>query len=780
MHTLSRLRLRDLLMYREVDIRFTAPVYTVRGLNRDRKQRNAANAAGKTFLFATLPTVWYGAPPTSSRKNTAKSIHGKGSLIEITTRDNDGEKVVVSQASTGRSLKMEIKSKGRTYDYRELKRAKEHVERLIPATEDQYYAFNMIATRKFHPLLDGKADQRFKFFEGVFNMNMHDAVFERLSEIHSEMRVSVAALKRQEERYAQEKKDSEAEGHVNLKAAKVEKDSLSQASKAYSEKHTAAMRTAQAASTYLSVVGSDSTDGLDVKRIGNVLEGTEARRKYIKAQLSQARETEAKIEASADARRQRDKLKARLKSDFSTVDTGILTEKNERNVGLIGELRRAYTKAKEKRTLAMEAISRTPLKSMRDELGDDYIKGATKKKQEEAHRRMIVAASQLSRLNDVKVDEDGQCTICGSKVSKAHISEEKEKWSSKYNSARLSERALRRSLEYKQAKDDVFEAGEIGGRCFKRMERIEATVKKLDKLRYQMERAREKRSLEKELSKLIVHDIEPPKVSSKKLEERLEAVDDEIRELERRMRLAQAIASLDKSFDSAEAAREARKKARERVEKYAKLSEKTQSKLDKITTRIMEAEAARKSLRTLEQQIEADKKATRDFSVYEGLREAYGSRGIRLEQIEGYAKKYINNLNAIAHLMFSEPIEFSYRIAKNAFDILAQRNTRGGEAKDVSSLSGSEAGAFKALSVLALMPLLPSSKRFGFIIFDEIEANMDKPTRELLVREFLPVLTKVVPLVIFITPKTKSEFLVPRSRELLVTKKNGVATVTEG
>jgi DNA repair exonuclease SbcCD ATPase subunit len=167
----------------------------------------------------------------------------------------------------------------------------------------------------------------------------------------------------------------------------------------------------------------------------------------------------------------------------------------------------------------------------------------------------------------------------------------------------------------------------------------------------------------------------------------------------------------------------------------------------------------------------------RHLPVFQALSEAYGPRGIRVAAIKNLAQLYCNNLNRYASLVFRERYIFSIQIQNREFQLLVHRAKK--HLSDVRYLSGAESRLFSLLSLLALLPLLPDNLRSNICILDEMEANLSRSSRELFVREFLPVLQKMVPNIFIITPLTAQDFYIPQAKNLRVVRQNGVSTITK-
>jgi hypothetical protein len=266
-----------------------------------------------------------------------------------------------------------------------------------------------------------------------------------------------------------------------------------------------------------------------------------------------------------------------------------------------------------------------------------------------------------------------------------------------------------------------------------------------------------------------------PKLTAYEAKTAIEAAQKELETAKRQLAAKRMLETLPVAYGSVDEAKAALRKAQttlNNADKFTAIKE----RLDEAKSSLLIRQTLEASLNDMKASIDADTAKTRHMPIYEKLKEAYGARGLRIVQIELIAKQFIENMNALAPLIYPESMKFSYRITPGAFDIFAERNNK--PPADIRTLSGSESRAFLALCVLAFMPFVPANKRLSFIIFDEIESGMDEQTRKLFVDEFLPKLQIAFPLIVLITPMSRKEFLIPEAKEILVTKENGVSTVS--
>ena len=87
-------------------------------------------------------------------------------------------------------------------------------------------------------------------------------------------------------------------------------------------------------------------------------------------------------------------------------------------------------------------------------------------------------------------------------------------------------------------------------------------------------------------------------------------------------------------------------------------------------------------------------------------------------------------------------------------------------------LSGSESRCFMLLSLLSLLPLIPSSLRTDYVVLDEIEAGISEENRKLISQNFFKTLQTIIPKVIVVTPMNQQEFYIESNHEYFIHLEN--------
>ena len=162
----------------------------------------------------------------------------------------------------------------------------------------------------------------------------------------------------------------------------------------------------------------------------------------------------------------------------------------------------------------------------------------------------------------------------------------------------------------------------------------------------------------------------------------------------------------------------------------------------------------------------------RDLPVYELLQKAYSNKGVKQLIIAALCKTLENNLNTYAKHTFEEGFIFKIQVEGTRFDITVVR--KGGAVCDIRNFSGAEGRLFSIVFLLALLPMIPSSRRANILILDEPTSNMDTPMLDTFRDVLLPQLAKIVPSVLVISPNHE---IVPQNARVITAVKEGAHSV---
>jgi len=162
------------------------------------------------------------------------------------------------------------------------------------------------------------------------------------------------------------------------------------------------------------------------------------------------------------------------------------------------------------------------------------------------------------------------------------------------------------------------------------------------------------------------------------------------------------------------------------------------------------------------------------------LVEAFSRKGAEKEMITMACAMLADQVNKYAKYVFAEDFSFSFELESN-FSILVHRNYGAKEpsVSDVRRLSGAEKRLFSLVMVVALLSFVPPKQRPNILVLDEPTATMGQDNKEAFVR-FLPILNKVIPHLIVITPLQPQDYVHIQPTVFTVVKRGSTSTIEEG
>jgi DNA repair exonuclease SbcCD ATPase subunit len=214
-----------------------------------------------------------------------------------------------------------------------------------------------------------------------------------------------------------------------------------------------------------------------------------------------------------------------------------------------------------------------------------------------------------------------------------------------------------------------------------------------------------------------------------------------------------------------------------RIDNAKILAGKITDALDKSKALLQKAEAdrtKRSELITRKEKLE-DEVALRP--AYRALQMAYSPNGMRLWLLQELIESLISGLNDQASSV-RDGHQYGYKLSRNRDLTLTASNLRG--TYDIRFLSGAESSMFVLGLLTVLLPMLPSSRRSSLLILDEVDANCSNRSRQIIAAEYLPRLKKTVDSIFVITPMLARDFHVSGAREMLVTKRGGISSLSGG
>lgn len=366
---------------------------------------------------------------------------------------------------------------------------------------------------------------------------------------------------------------------------------------------------------------------------------------------------------------------------------------------------------------------------------------------------------KLAKARSVKKaasDEQGVCPTCGGEYHDEHLETRIQRAS---ETIRLAKKELAAAEESLKAVDDKTIAAAV-----KTVERLESSVDTYSTVCQAYQDI-------KELRKKTATEPDAPTMSAKRIakaKEKLEADTEGFYAYTEWSKVRAEWAAIPKSIRDQSASNELH-------ERFIRLNEElTESRLKleedrRTNARIAELSAEKENLRS-----QLANKPYLDI-----LNEAFSRKGVEKEMIGMACSMLADQVNKFAKYVFNEDFTFSFELGSN-FSVLVHRNYGNKvETSDVRRLSGAEKRLFSLVLVVALLAFIPPKKRPNILILDEPTATMGEDNKAGFVR-FLPILNKVIPHLIVITPLQPHDYAHLNPRVFTVVKNGASSTITKG
>lgn len=719
----------------KIDLDYTGLTF-IFGRNKDGGP-NATNGAGKSQLWSAIPEIAYGSPPTGKDGHKHKSAK-----IRLKFQSNSTEIAFVKDFNAKGGKKFTVLKNGEDVNTRTLDYAEKKLQQYIGKTEEDFYTQVYVDSLKIHPLIIGSAAQRQDFFVRRFNLENVDNVRKLLLKELAEVQKNVATYREVQSMFEESKArlttTSEEREQIDRDIRRVtkERDSLlDKASKlqdlrdliAFGENNKALIDRFSKVST----VESFEEDRVKFKSL----------RKRLKQDIETAQEWKVYLKALRKHLDALDTVQPKLKklgvADESTED---IKEKASKYADLNAELKQKKAALRELENDIQEVPSaKTPKYEDSDQI----------------RRKIDKLREELEHTLEFK---DGKCPTCGSKVKGRDAKE------------------IRDELSTWEARDrvlkDYLKADEIASQNKAVMTRIDTLTVEVQKLEAKVSKYK---AYHEALSLL---DDMPDKPEKPDGEEQDVSVLDEKLE-----KVTKKLAVLDSAEDIIPLLRRYQKLTDEQRER-AKSADKVGQKLTDLNTQLTSLEVKRnqqaevvKQLEQLRSRGKVLKRSVDDEVILKTLVNAYSTKGLKKFMIQRYASLLETQVNKFARFTFSEDFTFEFKYDKRLEVLVHRRYGKKTKTTDVKRLSGAEKRMFTLLLVIATYTLTPQKQRSNVLILDEMEANMGPEAIQNFLKA-LPVLNKIVPHIVVITPKP--ELHVDGARSFTAVKKNGVTTLVEG
>ncbi len=728
-------------------------VTMIRAKNLDaRKNAPSSNGAGKSLLVGLIPEIFYDSAPTG--KEVKSQSMSKAGSVTVQVKDT----VYTLERTWGKKKSFEILKDGKPTKVRTLALATQKAQQIIGLSEEEFYSTAYLDVNRPHPLIRGSSARRQEYFTSMFRLHDTDSLRKLLLQELRECEKADSTYKELVEQFKNIKGETSADKIRHLeskrKILKAQVNDFVRASSALADLQEVIDFRSRYESLIKKLAKVCAPDEIKAK-----LDEYSKERKTLKKGLAEATEYENEKKAVSEAQARVDKAHEKLKifgltCDLEKAEKGsrLLVKTETKLEAVMAQLEPLFDKTKKLNDSMLEIATEngssvTDLISKERVSSDKYAK-AQKQRSELEHE-----------LEHSRKFGSGKCPTCGHSVTARPPKEIKEELA-KVRQRLATWDNLNRLLDLSRDLSDLDKEIKT-----LRATRLELVHKKEKYQRY--DRAYQS------LSKLP----KAPKLKAKAPEYRRESYEQELERVEAHLQVleqAEPVAEL--------------------IKKVAKLTERSVKRYDDLKKEVAQLEGSSSKLAVVEASLEAEnqklaslrlmrdkalslKDKAKDTPVIKVLLEVYSNKGLKKLMIQRYASVIQDQLNKFRSVLFSE--DFSFELDYDTqFHILCHRKYgKKVVTSDVRKLSGAEGQAFTLLLLLATLSLIPRSRRLNFLILDEADSSMG-PEMLNNFQRFIPILNKVIPHIIIVTPKT--DVVYEGARVLTVVKHKGRSRLEKG
>jgi recombinational DNA repair ATPase RecF len=721
--------LEKFVVYDKARYEFTDGVTIIRGPNR----------SGKSLMFSALGNLIYGSPPVMNAKRAAKQMHVRsGSKVAFEFKTN-GQVIQIVQGIQGQSVKYSVIVDGEDQATHRQADAQAMIRELIPSPEDLFYSTVYITSNRNNPLHIGTGVERLRYLESMFDFQSFDHLKIKLSELlkHSSKAVSEAeALKAELASLPTGSYLSES-ALLNL-GISVRKISSEAASSKRAEKAKGSIE------SLLKVPGAEKPlEELTKDRLVNI------------AALEKAQSNILKFKKKAEDYRHsmavvnnRERLEIKLvglqtKLGIGSDDPLPKLKDCKRAVAKVMSVLDATAKEFENSKKCAEDLKAIKLIFRKRPDGvptaeefyrdpHDYIS---------TFRHMARETATLQSL-----EGEAECPTCHRPLDAKHIRAALKEAEKAKPVVKYLESAAKLTYDPKSA--SIVD------------ERKAAVLKLKDELRAAsdvLDAVSEANTVKNKIKRIkIPKDLDPEAETEFKRHTAAErGIRDKLKIIDRAIEARREIDELTALAEQKPSVTQ--ENANTLIATYAEI--KSESKL---------LNKSEKRRRQIERRLKELGKAVEFEDILSALTEAYGPRGLRVDQMNSIARVLESSFNQFAPSIFPEPIYFSFGVQASRADLTVERNALA--SSDASLISGSEIHCFQALCFAALSPNIPERYRFDCVVLDELESKMDPVTRRWFVTKTIPLIQESVRSLTIVTPLPEDEFYIEGARTVNVIK----------
>lgn len=737
--TLLSQHLKKTLMFRDVKFDFQPGISVIYGLNRANARTSGnGNGAGKSAFFSQPGEILYESPIVGEKQDTVKT----GSRI-LHMKIGD-KQVRVDRTGS----KLEIKVEGKLKKFRKKSDSKAWLAKHIPINQEEYNTYVHLDARIPHPLVMGTSTERKRFFTSFFGLDKLDIerkLFQAELSKLGKVRAAYAEVRNEYEASKDKALDPDKLALLETRLARMEaelKDLNIENKRIQGVQRLLTFETS--AAEQLKTLRALCPDGISEEAFDEL---------YNNARKNLEQDKKGLEDAEAWEQYQRDNR------HYTEAFNG-LSKDATKLIGKLG-LKKARRKCGEALDLVTHVATEITKAEGRIKANSKITKPQKVTKPEETDKKALRAKldSLEHQYEHAKKFKEGTCETCGQSVKVKDPAEIKKRI-----------KKIKGQLDAIAAYQDYREDKEAYDKA---QQEIETDTADLEKLKPKYESLQKYSKVGKELASLP---NKPEKFEGRKLEVKvMQRMVDEDKERIQLLKFLQP--NLDTIIDLQNLTKKQRKSAVEGEEIQDKITE-LHDKLSKLKAKLEVNSMVSKDLKRLRSRLREMKEELANEEALKLLVEGHSDKAMKKMAVQAISSRLMQEVNKYARTIFPEDYEFDFKWDSSQLQLLVNR--RYGKkvvTSDVRKLSGAESKLFTIVMVLALLTFVPQRKRCNVIFLDEPTANFSPETTKAFM-QLLPILNKVIPTIVIITPKSDERY--EGASEFTVVKVNGESKIVAG
>lgn len=608
----------------------------------------------------------------------------------------------------------------------DLEPARAFMRKIVPYGEQEVGSFLYLdLANGAHPLITGTTSSRKAFFREFFSQIEYLGVVRKWVE-NEASRISVEAKRASDLRVEMERFQDLPEPDDLRKEVATLRERRDSFSEKLSQVTAAAALIQRIKDMKEIDFGEAPTLTEEWESVANALKQVKTRRRALNAMLEEAEEYRNWEETNAELDSE---IQALTEQVESHPDNG--TEDLDSALAELQEKLESLNKTKSERSSQLTKLERA-VQRLEEEITEGKARVKKAKRQQ------------------------GVCPVCGGDYEDKHLAETIASLQKELDSDEEELVTTRTQLEELQATPEP---------SAKQIRRLESNIESTEQL---IELRKKLKRLQKRA------ESKPPKPSHsvKKMTRALEQVNKQIEDLQVFDEYMQLNVKLN------EFPKEIRALARSNdlQEEFVKMNDELNEKQIQLNSLEKDIELRDE----MQAELEGLRETIRMKKYVDILVQAFSRKGAEKEMITMACSMLAEQVNRYAKYVFTEDFTFSFELESN-FSILVHRNygKKTPSVSDVRRLSGAEKRLFSLVLVVALLSFVPPKQRPNILILDEPTATMGQDNKEAFVR-FLPVLNKVIPHLIVITPLEPHDYAHISPDVFTVVKNGNSSSIQKG